>query len=559
MAKYKAGLYLRLSRDDRLDNESLSISNQKALLEEYANERGWEIEDTYIDDGVSGTTFDRPGFNRMIQDIDDKRINMVMVKDQSRLGRNYSQVGHYTDYFFPKNNVRFIAVNDRIDSENDNDFAGFINVINEHYAKDISRKIKSTKKNQMKKGQFIGSQPAMGYMRDPTDKHHLVIEDIGAEIIRRLFYMYSMGNSARHIAQVFNNEKIPTPRVHFFSRLNKPNPYKNDAESWGSATVLRILKNQVYIGHMCQGKRRKKNIKMKHRDVVPEDEWTVVENTHEPLIDEITWNRVQAIMKDNKRKTHARPKKDGTFSLFARKVFCADCGAKMIFHRSKNGKYKEYPRYRCSTYTNQGKDACSFNMIREDELAALVLSEIKKFSYIANNYADNILDKLMQVNRQLKAGNNNLLEKQLNKVEKDLQGISNKIDVLLDQMVNSNISEQMFKQLMSKYEQKQAELKSRRISLKSDMNEAHEDTKHIADIIEKFKARNYVEELDRETVVELIDHIVIFKKEKVGKEYFQQVDIYFNFIGKISHLDYDDLKEFMKDKLSNPVTQEQVG
>lgn len=253
MNNNKVGLYLRLSRDDGSDSESMSISNQRAMLTEYANERGWEIQDTYIDDGVSGTTFDRPGFLRMIADIEAKHINMVIVKDLSRLGRNYSQVGHYTDYFFPKHNIRFITIGDNVDSEKGNDFAGFLNVIYEHYAKDTSRKIKSTKKTHMQKGMFIGSQPAMGYMRDPMDKHHLVIEEDGAEIVRRIFNLYALGNSARHIANTFNQEGIPTPRVHFFNRINKPNPYTKDAETWGSATILRILKNQVYIGHMAQG------------------------------------------------------------------------------------------------------------------------------------------------------------------------------------------------------------------------------------------------------------------------------------------------------------------
>jgi len=218
MNKNKVGLYLRLSRDDGSDSESMSISNQRTMLVDYANERGWEIQDTYIDDGISGTTFDRPGFKRMIADIETKRINTVIVKDLSRLGRNYSKVGHYTDYFFPKHNIRFIAIGDNVDSDKGNDFAGFLNVIYEHYAKDTSRKIKSTKKTHMQKGMFIGSQPAMGYMRDPEDKHHLVIEEDGAEIVRRIFHLYTLGNSARSIADLLNGEKAPTPRVQYFGR-----------------------------------------------------------------------------------------------------------------------------------------------------------------------------------------------------------------------------------------------------------------------------------------------------------------------------------------------------
>ena len=554
---YKAGIYLRLSRDDGTDNESMSISNQRNMLTDYANERGWEIEDTYIDDGISGTTFDRPGFQRLISDIEKKRINMVIVKDLSRLGRNYAQVGNYTDFFFPKHNVRFIAIGDNVDSEKDNDFAGFLNVIHEHYAKDTSRKIKTTKKIQMKNGQFIGSQPAMGYMRDPADKHHLIIEEDGAEIIRRIFHLYTIGESARHIAEIFNGEGIPTPRVHFFSRIGKPNPYTHDAETWGSSTILRILRNQVYIGHMAQGKRRKKSFKMKKRDIVPEDNWVVVKNTHEALIDEVTWNRVQAIIKQNKRKTKPRLKKDGTVSLFSGKVFCADCGAKMTFQNVNNGSCTDCSRYRCSTYSNQGKTACSFHAIREDELEAIVLNEIQKFSHIAVHYSEELLNRLIEINGRLKSKNSMLTEKQLQRTEKELHSLASKIDVLIDQMANGNISEMMFKKLIRGYEFKQEELSEKRISLKAELNEIRDDTRYINDVVEKFKDRNYIETLDRETVVELIDHIEVFRKEKSDTGYIQRIDIYFNFIGKIDYTDFDYLNSYLKEKVSKTQNNEQ--
>ena len=555
MKQYKVGIYLRLSRDDGTDNESMSISNQRDLLTDYVNERGWEIEDTYIDDGVSGTTFDRPGFQRLIEDIESKRISMVIVKDLSRLGRNYSQVGHYTDYFFPKHNVRFIAIGDNVDSDKDNDFAGFLNVIHEHYAKDTSRKIKTTKKSQMKKGEFIGSQPALGYMRDPQDKHHLIIEPNGAEIVRRMFQLYTIGESARHIAEVFNKEGVPTPRVHFFNRIEKTNPYTQDAETWGSATILRMLRNQVYIGHMVQGKRQKKNFKMKRRDVIPEEQWVVVKNTHEPLIDEVTWNRVQSIINQNKRRTKPRLKKDGTVSLFSAKIFCADCGAKMTFQLAKN-KTGEYARYRCSTYSNQGKTACSFHAISEAELELIVLSEIQKFSSIAVNYADALLEKLLEINDRMKSRSGMLIEKQLKKVERELQGIAPKTDALLEQLVSGNVSEAMFKKLMSGYEDKQEQLDKQRINLKAELSAVRDDTGHIQDIVEKFKARNYIESLDRETVVELIDHIEVFKKEKADIGYIQRIDIYFNFIGKIDDTDFENLRDYMSDKVTKDTSHE---
>ncbi|MEX1377136.1 MAG: recombinase family protein [Eubacteriales bacterium] len=546
MQNYKVGLYLRLSREDNnSDNESMSISNQRTILAEYANERGWEIEDIYIDDGYSGVSFERPEFIRLKKDIENKRINMVITKDLSRLGRNYILTGEFTDYFLPKHGVRYIAVNENYDSTIDNDFMPFQSVFNEYYAKDTSRKIKSTKLAQMKKGEFIGSQPVMGYMRNPENKHHLIFEDDGAAIVKRMFKMYALGNSARHIADVFNNEGILTPREHYFNRTGKPNPYVDDSNKWGSSTILRMLNNQVYIGHMCQGKRQKANFKVKRRDVIPENEWIVVENTHEPLIDEITWKKVQTILSRNKKGSKPRLKKDKTIALFSNKIICADCGAKMTFTYTKNSKYRYYYRYRCSTYNNQGKNACGYNSIREDELETIVLNEIKKFSKIAVKNSDRMCEKLITISNSIQNQNNGQIERKIKKVRRDIQSISSKIDVLLSQMAGNNITETMFKKLINEYEQKQNNLNSQLLELKTELSKQKTDNSRIENLVNKFKKNDYITKLDRETVVELIDFIEVFKKDKIENEYLQRIDIHYNFVGQIFSKDYDSLKLFM--------------
>lgn len=543
---YKVGLYLRLSRDDsNSDSESMSITNQRIMLTDYAKERSWEIEEIYIDDGFSGVTFDRPAFTRLIKDIEGKRINMVITKDLSRLGRNYIKVGHYTDYFFPKHKVRYIAINENYDSTMDNDFIAFLNIFNEHYAKDISRKIKSVKTSQMKQGLFIGSQPAMGYKRDPNDKHKLIIDEDASEIIKRMFHLYSIGDSARHIADTFNKEGIPTPREYFFNRIGKPNPYTGDTTTWGSSTIIRMLGNQVYQGHMCQGKRRKKTFKMQRRDVIREEDWIVVKDTHEPLIDEITWNRVQTILKRNKRSAKPRLRDDKTIALFSGKVRCADCQALMTYTYSKNTVYKSYYKYRCSTYSNQGKTACSYHAILEDELKAIVLTEIQKFSKIAVIHEDEMLKKLIGINSNIKLKNNSFLEKQIRRTSREFQGITPKIDVLIEQMVNGNISEAMFKKLMNQYEQKQIELSEKLTEQKAELSAIKDDIGNIEHLIDCFKDRVYIEALDRETIVELIDYIEVFKKEKIDNEYLQRVDIYFNFIGEINSDNFQALKDYV--------------
>ena len=553
---YKAGLYLRLSRDDKnSDSESMSISNQRNMLMDFTAERGWHVEDIYIDDGISGTTFERPSFKRMVEDIEKKRINMVIVKDLSRLGRNYVKVGEYTDFFFPKHNVRFIAVAENIDSDNENDVSGFLNVVNEHYAKDISRKIRASQKSLMKKGYFLGSQSPMGYVKSPEDKHKLIVDEDGAAIVRKLFHMYAIGYTARHIADTFNQEGVLSPREYYFHMIGKPNPYTNETVLWGSATVMRILRNQVYIGHMCSGKRRNRSFKLKQRDVVPEDEWIVVENTHEPIIDEVTWTRVQEMLLQNKGNSRAktvRSEDNKLPALFAGKLRCADCKAVMHYTSSKSGKYKTYYKYRCSTYTNQGKTACSFNSIREDELTAIVLNDIRHLSEIITTNSDEMLQVLLELNSRTKVNSNAQLDKDIRSIQANMKDVFNRIDLLLDERLDGNVSDGMFKQLMAKYEAKQNELVSSLSELKAEMAVVRDDTENIKHLMERFKQCVYIEELDRDTVCELIDYMWVFKKEKAGKGFRQKIGIHYNFVGELNGCDimayFDHITRNQKEK-----------
>ncbi|MBT3319937.1 MAG: recombinase family protein [Clostridia bacterium] len=553
MKDYKVGLYLRLSRDDKnSDSMSMSISNQRDMLVDYVEERGWQIENIYIDDGISGATFERPSFKRMIADIEKKRINMVICKDLSRLGRNYVRVGEYTDFFFPRHKVRFIAVNENIDSTKDNDIAGFLNIVNEHYAKDISRKVKAAKHTLMKKGYFLGSQPPMGYVKSPEDKHKLVIDEGSRVIIERIFHLYSIGHTARHIADTFNREGVLSPRGYYFNLIGKPNPYTKETILWGSATIMRMLKNVVYTGHMCQGKRKNRSFKMKERDTVPQEEWILVENTHEAIIDEVTWSRVQGLLKLNKKNQKPKPvNADKTPALFAGKLKCVDCGAVMHYTYSKSGKYKAYYKYRCSTYSNQGKTACSFHSILEDEIKAIVLNDIRKISELAVMSSDEMLSLLLNLNGRTKLKSNVMLESKIKTVNSNLKGVSNKIDVLLEQKISGNISDSMFKKLMIKYEDRQNALNIELSELKAEFSIVKDDTQNIRHLIESFKQRIYIEELDRDTICELIDYITVSKKVKVGKEYKQKVSINYNFVGELKGCDitefFDHITRYQKE------------
>jgi DNA invertase Pin-like site-specific DNA recombinase len=252
---YKVGIYCRLSRDDNNgSNESMSISNQRDMLMSYVNERGWEVSEIYVDDGYSGTTFDRPDFQRMIRDVELKKINMIITKDLSRLGRNYVMTGQYTEFFFPQNGIRFIAINDNVDTvHEDNDIAPFKNILNEMYAKDISKKVKSARVISARQGKFMGSKPPYGYIKSPSNKHLLIIDDTTAPIVRQIFTLYAMGEPARCIVQKLNSDGILAPRAYHYKQLGCENSLLNEREYWGTATIMQMLQNQVYAGHMVQG------------------------------------------------------------------------------------------------------------------------------------------------------------------------------------------------------------------------------------------------------------------------------------------------------------------
>ncbi len=254
---HRVGIYLRLSRDDGNSNaESMSIVTQKQMLTDYVKERGWDLTEIYIDDGYSGTTFDRPAFQRMLKDIEHGYIDCVITKDLSRLGRNYAKTGYYTEEYFLEHGIRYIAVNDNVDTmKDDNDIAPFKNILNEMYAKDISRKIRSARAVSARQGKFLGSKPPFGYIRCPTDKHKLIIDEEPAQIISRMFDMFASGDSGRHISDVFNNEGILSSRAYYYQQIGRENPL-NESMTWNSNTVMQLLRNPVYIGNMVQGKRR---------------------------------------------------------------------------------------------------------------------------------------------------------------------------------------------------------------------------------------------------------------------------------------------------------------
>lgn len=391
--KYSAALYVRLSKeDDEKKRESDSITNQKAILKEYVKRHPEiSIYDYYVDDGCTGTDFERSGFLRMASDIRSGKVNCVIVKDLSRFGRNYTEAGYYVDDVFLDYDVRFISVNNAIDTKagNSNAFThcinmGVTNVINESYAAMTSVNIKATLDTRRGNGEFIGSFPTYGYIKDPDNRHRLMIDEEAASIVRTVFERYLAGMSIIGITKELNELKIPNPST--YKSLKPGSKYSHPTKSisdglWSESSVRRILQNEMYIGNMVQGKNKKKSYKSKKCISVPKDEWIVVENTHEPIIDKDTFYSVQSLFNKNIRKS---PKKNEV-ELFAGLVRCADCH-RIMSKKSNRHPYGEYHYYRCTTARKMKKSICTNHTIRIDKIYQAVLVTIQHMIAVAVEY-----------------------------------------------------------------------------------------------------------------------------------------------------------------------------
>lgn len=369
---YRAALYIRLSKEDESEGTSQSVTNQRSLLEEFVRKHRLQVYDTYIDDGWSGTNFDRPAFQRMVTDIEAKRVNMVITKDLSRLGRDYIMTGHYMERYFPEHRVRYISLLDGIDTgveSSANDITPFRAIMNDMYAKDISKKIKSVKRDKQRKGEFIGGKPAYGYRMHPTEKNRIVIDERAAPIVRRIFAMALDGVSCRKIAAALNDEKIPPPAVYCGWHTGRRGPYTG---LWSSERISDMLQNETYIGSMVQGRQVKISYKSKKCLHQARENWVVVENTHEPLIDGESFRKVQLLVESRKR-TRSRTYDFPLKGL----IFCHECGYPLAVLNRPNAKGEDVLYFICRTYQRFSKNgACSPHCVKEKMVTDAVLSKI---------------------------------------------------------------------------------------------------------------------------------------------------------------------------------------
>ena len=426
---YHVALYIRLSKEDESEGPSQSVTNQQSLLDDFVKKHRLSVYDTYIDDGFSGTNFDRPAFQRMIADIEAKKVNMVITKDLSRLGRDYIMTGHYMERYFPEKRVRYISLLDGIDTgieSTANDITPFRAIMNDMYAKDISKKIKSVKRDKQRKGQFIGGKPMYGYKMHPTEKNKIVIDAEVAPIVRRIFSMALDGMSCRKIATILNEEGIPTPAAYANLPVGNPGPYTG---LWSSERISDMLQNETYIGNMVQGRMVKVNYKSKKCLRQPREKWVIVEGTHEPLVDRETFQKVRMLVESRK---HTRSR---TYDFLLKGlIFCHECGYPLATLNRKNAAGEERLFFVCRTYQRFTKaGVCTCHSIKEQAVTEAVLAKVREVCQAYLN-ADELLPMAQKAVVAARAADS---------TEAEIQALRNRIDTMtanLDRMYMDKLS-----------------------------------------------------------------------------------------------------------------------
>ena len=524
-------LYPRLSHEDELQGESTSISNQKRILETYAKQNGFSNLRWYTDDGYSGANFQRPGFQAMLADIEAGKVGTVIVKDMSRLGRNYLQVGMYTEMIFPQKGVRFIAINDGVDSaQGENDFAPLRNIFNEWLVRDTSKKIKAVKRSKGMSGKPITSKPVYGYLMDEDE--NFIIDEEAAPVVRQIYSLCLAGNGPTKIARMLTEQQIPTPGTLEYRRTGSTRRYHPGYEcKWATNTVVHLLENREYTGCLVNFKTEKPSYKLKHSIENPPEKQAVFENHHEPIIDRETWERVQELRKQRKR-----PNRYDEVGLFSGILFCADCGSVMYQQRYQTDKRKQ-DCYICGSYKKRTAD-CTAHFIRTDLLTAGVLSNLRKVTSYAAKHEARFMKLLIEQNEDGDRRRNAAKKKELEAAEKRIAELSAIFKRLYEDSVTGRISDERFTELSADYEAEQKELKERAARLREELSKAQEATANAEKFMNVVRRHTTIEELTPTLLREFVEKIVVHESvaldgKRRGKLRRQEIEIYYSFVGKV--------------------------
>ena len=535
--KYTA-LYERLSRDDEMQGESNSIVNQKRYLEEYAQAQGFKNIRHFTDDGYSGTNFKRPGFQEMIAAIEAGEIDVVCVKDLSRFGRDYLKVGFYTEIMFPEKGVRFIAINNSVDSANpmENDFTPFLNIMNEWYAKDTSNKIRAIFRSRMQDGKRCSGAIPYGYKRDPEDKNHLLIDEEAAKVVRRIYQMVIDGMGSQAIANQLtaDNVLIPSAYLEQSEHGESRNHSYHDPCRWNCTAVSYILDKQEYMGHTVLGKTICENFKTKKRRKARPDELIIFENTHEPIIDAETWHLVQKLRRRTRRKLA-----NGSYShRLSGLVYCADCGKRLSYsspqsqHRPDGKTYDADSSFRCPTYKSMYGE-CTMHYIKSSTLDKLVDEAVRKIArYILRN-EQAFLEQVRVLTSADQKQTQSEDKKELVNIKKKIAELDNYIKRLYEGNASGKIPDRQFEKLMAQYDSEQQELEERVKEIEASIHEIQQESENGQQFVRLVQKYRDLTEIDQTALNEFIDKVVVH--EATGgrtADRSQQIDIYFNFIGQ---------------------------
>ena len=535
-------LYCRLSLEDGRENESMSISNQKLMLKDYAEKNGMFQYEYYVDDGYTGRNFNRPSFQRMIADIEAGKVGCVITKDLSRLGRNYIEAGSYIEIFFPKHNVRYIAVTDGVDSltRQEMDITPFKNILNDMYSRDISKKVLAGRMTRSRQGKYGGGPTPLGLMRDPDDNGHLILDPETAPVIRKIYDLALDGWGCMRIAKKLMEDRVPITRVKGNTECDI-NYY-----AWGSARISHILRNPFYKGAHLVCRTHQKGIRSNTYDIIPREDWEVIEGCHEAIIPPEEWAQVQEII--DRRPTIMEGNSCPFYNLFHGILYCATCGKSMQVRYEKVGRTgknrftgeqrepidKAY--YICQTYNRLGKDACPSHKIEARDLYNLVLKDIQELAAMALKDADAFYKRLSSRMERRYMADASETQKECGRLEARNQEIDSMFLSLYTDKAKGILTEQRFMKLTSALEQEQEANQNRLQDLALMMRRTDEQESDVRTFIREIRKYAAIQELDEAVLNRLISKILVGEVQKIDGQKFQQVKIIYNFVGEIPEI-----------------------
>lgn len=525
--EYKVGMYLRLSRDDERQGESLSIENQRRILTNYINENGWTLYDTYIDDGISGTTFDRPGVQRLLDDAKAGNINLILCKDMSRFGRNYIMVGQYVDYIFPMYNIRFIALTDNIDTLNSDsasmDMLPIMNVFNEWHAANTSKKLRTVFQSNARAEKYMTTASSYGYVKGDDENYTPQIDPEAAAVVRRIFEMRASGMGHKTIADVLNQEHILPPLDYRYEKLGKPVPIYS-RHLWQAQTVKRLLVNPIYIGNLAQMKET--TVSYKNHKIIRKDqsEWVIVENNHEPIISRELWDKVQEV---NASVSRGRCTTERVTHSLSGLCYCDECGAKMKMQKTP---YNKSPySYRCGMHVRYGKGYCSSHNIKGTILEGAILQDIKRqIDFVMNDSEARV--KYLARKRGNIAVKSAEDSKRKREIEKRIDDLGKLIRKVYEDRVLGNLPDKTCAELLADYQQEKETLQAELDELLKRSDTMAQDEADVDEYIRRLKSYAGVDTLTRQMAMDLLEYVTVDRYEGEGKP--RSIHIYYKLIDK---------------------------